>query len=102
MKNRKRSLAITLILALLMMMFSTAAVLAEDDDHGADAHSGTMYEAEEEVAEQEEELSYADLIINLVMSYIPYVIGAICGIIVLVVIIKIIKRSRKPTYTGKH
>lgn len=98
---KKKSIAITVILALLLMMFSATAVLAEDDSHGADAHSESMYEMEDDVAEQEE-LSFADQIINTLMTYLPYVIGVICGLVVLIVIIKMIRRSSKPKYTGRH
>jgi hypothetical protein len=98
---KKKSVAIALIMTVLLVMFSSIAVLAEDDDHGADAHSDSMSQIEEDVLE-EEELSFTEEIINAVTSYIPYIIGAVCGIILIVIIVKAVGRSRKPKYTGKH
>ena len=98
---KRRSIAIIVIAAFLLAAFSSLAVYAAEDDHGADAHSESMYEVEDEVAD-ENELSFVDEIISAVTTYIPYVLGVICGVVVLVIIIKIIKRGRKPKYTGKH
>lgn len=98
---KKRSIAIALIFALLMALFSTVAVLAEEDDHGADAHSDSMSNIEDQDYEGEE-LSFQEEILNAVVTYAPYVLGVIGGIIVLVIIIKVIRRNRKPKYTGKH
>lgn len=97
---KKRSLSIALIIALLLTMLSTVAVLAEDDDHGADAHSESMNNMEDQ--EYDGETSFQEDIIDAVVTYAPYVIGAICGIVVIVIIVKLIRRGRKPKYTGKH
>ena len=101
MNKKKRGIALTIMLALLMMLFSTAAVLAEGDDHGADAHSESMTQLEEEALE-DEEMSLTDQIVNAVMNYLPYIIGIICGAVVIVIIVKLISRGRKPKYKGKH
>lgn len=98
---KKRPIAITLIFVLLLTMFSSVAVLAEDDDHGADAQSESMNNMEDQEYDGGE-LSFQEEILSRVTEYAPYVLGAIGGIIVLVIIIKIIRRSRKPKYTGKH
>lgn len=97
---KKKSLAITLIFALLLALFSTVAVFAEDDDHGADAHSDSMSNMEDQ--EYEGELTFQEEIMNAVVTYAPYVVGAILGIVVIVIIVKFIKRNKKPKYTGKH
>lgn len=98
---KKRSIALTLIFALLLAMFSTVAVLAEEDDHGADAHSDSMSNMED-MEYDGEVLSFQEEILNAVTTYAPYVIGLIVGVIVLVIIVKAIKRNKKPKYTGKH
>lgn len=98
---KKKSIVITLILALLMMVFSATAVLAEGDDHGADAHSEQMSQMEEDVME-EEEPDFVQSAVNFITSYLPYVVAVIGAVLVLVVIVKIISRSRKPKYTGRH
>lgn len=97
---KKKTIVMTLIFALLLSLFSTVSVLAEEDDHGADAHSDSMSNMEEQ--EYDGEQSFQEIIIDAVVSYAPYVLGAICGIVVIVIIVKIIRRSRKPKYTGKH
>ena len=101
---KRRSAAITLILALLMMLFSSAAVLAEEDGHGADAHSDSMSQVEEQV-EDEEPTSMVEVVKEAVMPYVkylPYVVGALCGIILIVSVIRLIGKMRKPKYTGKN
>lgn len=102
---KKRSAAISLILALLMLMFSSAAVLAEGDDNGADAHSESMSQAEEEVAD-DEPVSMTEVVKDAVMQYAPYAAGVLGGIVVIVLVVKIIRniagRARKPKYTGRH
>jgi hypothetical protein len=98
---KKRSIAITMILTLLLMMFSAAAVLAEDDDHGADAHSESMSQVEEGV-DNDAPQSVLDIVTEAVSGYVPYIIGAICGIVVIVIIVKVVQKSRRPKYTGKH
>lgn len=100
---KKKTIAIIMITTLLLSLFSTAAVFAADD-HGADAHSDSMANMEDQEYDGED-LSLVDTVVDAVMTYLPYIIGAVCGVVVLVIIIKIIRRirrGRKPKYTGRH
>ena len=100
---KKKTFILSMIIVLLLTMFSSAAVFADSEDHGADAHSDSMTVVEDDV--DDEELSFKDMVINTVMSNIRYVIAAVVGIIVLIVVVKIvghIKRTSKPKYRGKH
>lgn len=99
---KKRTLSITLIITVLMLLFSAITVFADDDDHGADAHSGSMSGVEEEYSD-DEPLSEVSDTVSTIMAFAPYVIGVIAGIIVLVIIVNIIKRgSERKQYKGKH
>ena len=98
---KKRSAAIILIMTLLVSMFSAMAVFADDDDHGADAHSESMSNTED-LEYDGGEISLIEQITDAVTDYLPIVIGAVLGIIVIVIIVKLIKRGRKPKYTGRH
>ncbi len=102
---KKKSAVISLILALLMLMFSSAAVLAEGGDNGADAHSESMSQAEEEVADDAPG-SMTEVVRDAVMQYAPYAAGVLGGIVIIVLVVKLIiniaGRERKPKYTGKH
>lgn len=101
---KKRILAVTFILTVILTMFSLTAVFAGDeDDYGADAHSGSMsvFESEEDY----NDLSFKDMIINTVVDKIRYVIAAVAGIIVLIIVIKLIgaaNHRREPKYKGRH
>ena len=98
---KKRFLAITFILTLILTLFSAVSVFAgEEDDHGADSHSGSMsvYESEDDY---EEELSFKDMLINTVKDKIKYV----GGLVLLIVLIKVIAAAnsrREPKYKGRH
>ena len=102
---KKRFLAITFILTLILTLFSAVSVFAgEEDDHGADSHSGSMsvYESEDDY---EEELSFKDMLINTVKDKIKYVIAAVGGLVLLIVLIKVIAEAnsrREPKYKGRH
>lgn len=99
---KKRLLIITFIFAIIMTVFAQAAVFAEDDDHGADAHSDSM--AVEEV-EDDYDLSFKDMIIRTVKDNIKYVAMGVGGLVALVIIIKVISsvnRKKEPKYKGRH
>ena len=99
---KKRLLIITFIFAIIMTVFAQAAVFAEDDDHGADAHSDSM--AVEEV-EEDYDLSFKDMVINAVKDNIKYVAMGVGGLVALVIVIKVIgavNRRREPKYKGRH
>lgn len=99
---KKRLLIITFIFAIIMTVFAQAAVFAEDDDHGADAHSDSM--AVEEV-EDDYDLSFKDMVINAVKDNIKYVAMGVGGLVALVIVIKVIgavNRRREPKYKGRH
>ncbi len=99
---KKRLLIITFIFAIIMTVFAQAAVFAEDDDHGADAHSDSM--AVEEV-EDDYDLSFKDMVIKAVKDNIKYVAMGVGGLVVLVIVIKVIgavNRRREPKYKGRH
>ena len=98
---KRKSIAITMILTLLLMLFSAAAVMAGDDDHGADAHSESMSQVEEGV-DNEAPDSVLDIVKDAVIGYAPYIIGIIAGIVVIIIIVKVAQKTRKPKYTGKH
>ena len=69
-------------------------------EEGLDSGTGKLeYQLDEDY---EGELTFQEEILNAVMTYAPYVIGAVLVIVVIVVLIKIISRNRKPKYTGKH
>ncbi len=103
---KKKALVITFILTIIMTMFSTAAVFAEEeDDYGADAHSSSMSMTEEDDTDYDDELSFKDMVINAVTENIKYVIGAVGGLIILIIVIKLIggaRSRREPKYKGRH
>lgn len=99
---KKRLLIITFIFAIIMTVFAQAAVFAEDDDHGADAHSDSM--AVEEV-EEDYDLSFKDMVIKTVKDNIKYVAMGVGGLVALVIVIKVIgavNRKKEPKYKGRH
>ena len=109
LKKCNRILAFLLALVLVITTFKSdfnglRVFAGEEDDHGADSHSGSMsvYESEDDY---EEELSFKDMLINTVKDKIKYVIAAVGGLVLLIVLIKVIAAAnsrREPKYKGRH
>lgn len=100
---KKRLLIISLLLTLILTVFAQTAVFAEGDDHGADAHSDSM--VVEEAEDDYDDLSFKEMIIETVKANIKYVVMAVAGLIVLIIVIKVIgsiNRRKEPKYKGKH